>query len=844
MIHAARLSFQFDDNRFAPLTPAIIAVTLSKVDVVMRITSTFVLRLVALLLLGLSSGTRLAAADTPNSTGAAGINAAAAFSPQDADAKLKQLQKELDGIKERVSAATSDNQLADLNDTTQKLGDEADKLAASLVPAQKQLQAQLAVLGEAPSPASAPEAPQVAQQRSDLTTRKSQLDNGLTQAQALKASAANLAVQIVNIRRNLIKGEVAVRSDSVLSPQFWSPLFNPDSEDQLRLRAFLSQASFAAQLAWEPGSHRTLSVLLLGLALVIWTLGRRALERASSWVCMNKLPEGRLRRSALALSTSLATVLTTAAAVQLIYVVIRPHTFTPALEDLANELGKLAMTSALIAGLGRALLSTEHPSWRLPAIADPVALAMKPFPRVLAGLLMIFGTVEQINNIVGTSQQVTLFGRGLVSLIVVLTIGASLLRANRIRRTLAEAGEPPEARSTFAGLIHVGVSAVTVVSLFALVIGYISFARFLTYELVWFDIVLCILYLLTQLTRDIAETVFSTQHASGKALKHLLDLEDAHLEQAAAVLSGTAKAVLFLLAVVALLTGGFGTTPGDLVNSVLAVLGGEGLRKLNIVPSRILNAIVTLTVGIYLLRSVRRWLNAEFLPKTGMDPGMRSSLVTLFSNIGYVLVVLLALSVLGVKWDNLAWIVSALSVGIGFGLQEIVKNFVSGLILLTERPVKVGDLVSISGVEGDIRRINVRATEIQLGDRSTVIVPNSQLISQNLRNVTMGNSTQGIATLELTFPLDIDPERVRDILLQTYQAHPAILDKPAPAVSFSQLSPNGITLSVSGYVNTPRIISKTKSDLLFEILKQLRVAEISLANPQMLMVHKLSEPVS
>jgi small-conductance mechanosensitive channel len=70
-------------------------------------------------------------------------------------------------------------------------------------------------------------------------------------------------------------------------------------------------------------------------------------------------------------------------------------------------------------------------------------------------------------------------------------------------------------------------------------------------------------------------------------------------------------------------------------------------------------------------------------------------------------------------------------------LQEIVKNFVSGLILLTERPVKVGDMVSLAGVEGDIRRINVRATEIQLGDRSTVIVPNSQLISQNLRNVTM-----------------------------------------------------------------------------------------------------------
>jgi hypothetical protein len=144
-------------------------------------------------------------------------------------------------------------------------------------------------------------------------------------------------------------------------------------------------------------------------------------------------------------------------------------------------------------------------------------------------------------------------------------------------------------------------------------------------------------------------------------------------------------------------------------------------------------------------------------------------------------------------------------------LQEIVKNFVSGLILLTERPVKVGDMVSLAGVEGDIRRINVRATEIQLGDRSTVIVPNSQLISQNLRNVTMHNNTQGVATLQLTFPLNTDPEAVRDLLLDVYRENEAILDIPAPSVTFSQLAPNGITLSVTGYVNSPRIAAAPRA---------------------------------
>jgi small-conductance mechanosensitive channel len=250
-----------------------------------------------------------------------------------------------------------------------------------------------------------------------------------------------------------------------------------------------------------------------------------------------------------------------------------------------------------------------------------------------------------------------------------------------------------------------------------------------------------------------------------------------------------------------------------------------------------MNAFLCLVVGWYVLRSTRRWLDNDFLPKTMMDRGLRASLVTLFTNVGYVLIIMLTLSMLGIEWNKLAWIVSALSVGIGFGLQEIVKNFISGLILLTERPVKVGDLVSISGVEGDIRRINVRATEIQLSDKSTVIVPNSQLISQNVRNATMGNA-QGVATIALTFPLDIDPEQVRNLLLMAYTLHESILDAPAPSVSFKELGPNGIVLSVTGYVNSPRMVSSTRSDLLYEILKMLREAGVSLSQTQTMILEQ------
>ncbi|KVS36577.1 DUF3772 domain-containing protein [Burkholderia vietnamiensis] len=778
-----------------------------------------------------------AAASAP---GASGVGVPVpTISVSDALAQLKQMQLQQDRIKQQTSTATNSKELDELGDATQELSADVDKLQSELAPQRTQVQAQLDVLGPPPAPGASPETPAVAQQRATLNARKTQIDAALKQAADQKANLANLADQFAKLHRSLLRNQLAFRSGSIFGAQFWLPLFHLAPEDVKRLDAFDAELRDMLRSSWTPG-QRAITTLLVLAAFAAWLGGRRVVERGLAWVCLNRLPATRLRRSALALATALSTLLATAVAVQILYLALARHyELTPAMSDLWDAFAKLAVTCALIAGLGRALLCTRHPSWRLPALADSVALAMKPFPGVLAALLLVSGALESINRIADTSLSVTLLGRGIVSLVVALTVGASLLRANRVRSALAAAGEAPEQRSTLAGLIHAGVTLAIVASLGALLIGYITVARFITYELVWFEIVLCSVYILIQLTRDASESLFSANLSTGKQIKHLFALDDRHLEQAHTVVSGLGTSLLMLVAAIALVTGGFGTTPGDLLDSAVAMIGGERLQRLNIMPDRIMNAVIGFAIGFYLLRSVRRWLDNEFMPALGMDAGMRVSLVTLFTNVGYVLLVLMTLGLLGVKWSNLAWIVSALSVGIGFGLQEIVKNFVSGLILLTERPVKVGDMVSIAGVEGDIRRINVRATEIQLSDRSTVIVPNSQLISQNVRNVTMGNSTQGVATLMLTFPLNTDPEQVRDLLLDAYREHPAILDKPAPSVTFSQLTADGITLSVTGYVASPRIASSTKSDLLFEILKQLRAAKITLSTPQVLVVQNM-----
>jgi len=188
-------------------------------------------------------------------------------------------------------------------------------------------------------------------------------------------------------------------------------------------------------------------------------------------------------------------------------------------------------------------------------------------------------------------------------------------------------------------------------------------------------------------------------------------------------------------------------------------------------------------------------------------------------------VITLALSALGISVNRIAWIASALSVGIGFGLQAIVQNFISGLILLAERPVKVGDWVVLGAAEGDIRRINVRATEIQLGDRSTLIVPNSEFITKTVRNMTLANA-EGRVLIRLPMPLTTDAHQVREIMLGALHEHEAVLAAPAPTVTLDGIDNGLLIFQAIAYVPGPRMAGGVRSDLLFTILERLQAAQV------------------
>jgi small-conductance mechanosensitive channel len=208
--------------------------------------------------------------------------------------------------------------------------------------------------------------------------------------------------------------------------------------------------------------------------------------------------------------------------------------------------------------------------------------------------------------------------------------------------------------------------------------------------------------------------------------------------------------------------------------------------------------------------------------------------------VGVIIAGAVAFSYLGLSLDRLTIVAGALSVGIGFGLQSIVNNFVSGLILLWERPIRVGDLVVVGDGEGYVRHINVRATEIETFDRSTVLVPNSNLISGIVRNRVRAGRT-GRVLVTVPAPRASDPDQVAEIMRDAALAHREVMSEPPPRVLFKKITDAAIEFDLVCFVDEIDTVPRVTSDLYFAIYRRLREVGIVPAAPAPIAVSGLDK---
>ncbi len=272
----------------------------------------------------------------------------------------------------------------------------------------------------------------------------------------------------------------------------------------------------------------------------------------------------------------------------------------------------------------------------------------------------------------------------------------------------------------------------------------------------------------------------------------------------------------------------------NIFNEIIEVLNSPliNIGSTTVTAWRILYFILLLVLLIFISKRIKNWLIYKVLSKSTLDLGTRSAIGTMVRYVIILIGLMVIIQSVGINLSALTVLAGALGVGIGFGLQNVTNNFISGIIILFERPIKVGDRIEVGGISGDVVNISMRATTVVTNDNISVIVPNSEFISlqvinwsHNDRNVRF-NIKVGVSYKE-------DPEKVKDILLSVAIDNLSVLENPAPDVIFDEFGESSLNFILR--VWTTKLIQKPdtlRSQLYFEIFKRFRDKGIEIPFPQ------------
>ncbi len=703
-------------------------------------------------------------------------------------------------------------------------------LQSDITPRLQDAQARLAQLGAAPA-VGRHEDPKTAEVRRRLDRAVTILEDDQRQAKLLAIEGQQISDVLTARLRENFEARISSQSRSIFDISLWRMFAASGPSDASRLAGFASDAREAfADQSGTPREEGLLAgalalafILLVPARLFLMILGQRRAARDA-----DHTPQTRgllaLWRVVVGTATPLLAGLVLRAALE----------DAQALSEAADTVVALAVRAltfaAFIESLGRALIAPRTPLLRLAPIPDGVAARLARFPLLIGMAAGLATFIAGFDAAVGLSLGAQVIADNVAVLIEVAAVVGALIALGRARLAhLATAQAAGEARlpwilAALAGWLAVATAVV------AALIGYLAFAAFLMREAIWVGAILSLLFLLIRLADEVIPSLLSPDRSWGAGLRTGLGLAPSAIDQIGVLASGLTRVTLLVFGWAAIIAP-FGASAGDIFGRVTSTSFVLHLGKAQVSPGAILGAIALFLIGLALTRAVRRWLEGRYLPKTQLDIGVRASLAAGVTYLGGAVAILVAFTYLGLSFSQIALFASALSVGIGFGLQAIIGNFVSGLILLAERPVRVGDWIALGDLEGDVRKISVRATEIEMADRSRLIVPNSDLISKTVRNVTHSSAT-GRVRIVLKVVDSADPVKVREILQTHLGGHKSVLKDPAPGVYLTNVADGALEFTCLAYLRSPRDAFRVKSELLFQIVPDLRDQEIGLANPR------------
>ncbi|HRL28359.1 MAG TPA: mechanosensitive ion channel [Alcaligenes sp.] len=591
--------------------------------------------------------------------------------------------------------------------------------------------------------------------------------------------------------------------------------------------------------SWHQSWHQGDGSLWLALAAL---LAGSAMLKVLPGLVARFVPGGRLRRSALAMGNLLVWLgMVWVLGKELVQIALD----RPGLSERQYALlayGQFAaLTGALVLAVMQAVLFQPRSSWRLLPVSDRGQARLRFFPYLFLVLVYIEFLAEAFKEVLSLSDIFVQSLEGVVTTLYLLLFAYALwgVRAERFLAPAGQEPEPGERAYSWARLAYYGAIAVYTLALLTFLGGWQGLADDLISHFMSMALLFGLLgYLLMVLLQDMGDSLL----AHVQARQRDADSGQSRAQSQLIVVLFAAARLSVLALTVWVISSDWLNAPKQMLESGLDV--SREVLRLGAVQWRLdlwLIALGVLLVGVLFIRMLRIWLRRRFMPNTTLEPGLQNAIVASLSYAAYFVLVVVCLSMLGVPIESVTWIFTALTVGVGFGLRGLVQNFASGLILMLERPVKVGDWVEVDGSEGNVREIRMRATYVERFDRSMLMVPNADMVGRQVRNLTYTPASLGAVETRLILPLDVDADLVMELLQQAVAEQTEILADPPAQLFCDGIQGDGLAFGMRCFLASMRQQRRVRSKLMLDVLRRLRAHGISL-HPAQRWLHTVQDP--
>jgi potassium efflux system protein len=735
------------------------------------------------------------------------------------------LRQDLTRIQNELSLPTlSSDQLTDFRRQLDNIRTSAVRQSESLKDPLAEVDQQLKSIG--PTPADGSTEPQdIAGRRADLEKNLARIKTAQTQLELITVETDQQIARVTQLQRDQFLSRLFQRTGSILSPSLWYEGLIASGIFFTRLGQLLAN--------WWSEASRTgdlivliIMPLLLGGLFYLYRMIRRwFMRRYGATLFVRKPPDDTDRLWRIVRGVVFTAVIGIALLVTTFLGFGLAGIFTARFEQLFSALVDLLFFPAVYSALAYRLAAPNNPAYRVINLDDKTAGRFALLASIAAFLSQAKNFFTEIADVLylPTAFQVT---QGASISIALIAIIATILIVTRNQEGLSSAAHGGAVYFSWTRQFVPLIWLLLAISLIALCLGYTALASFITEQTVDTAFLIVGLLLVHHLSDALVVSGLDSASSFGQFLRRLTGLGDRGVSRLSTLFRTFIDLALVFVGL-PLLFLSWTVTWISFSSLIDRAFDTFKIGDISISLSSIALIVAILIIGLIITRLVTQWLNARVLSQTKVDTGVRDSIVKGANYAGYVAAIGFALSAAGLDFSNLAIIAGALGVGIGFGLQSIVNNFLSGLILLAERPVRAGDWVDVKGSEGLVKQINVRSTEIETFDNCTIIVPNSLLITEPVKNWTH-HDTIGRFVVAIVAGVSADPMKVKEIILKAAKDHALVLYHPEPLVMLRDFGKEGFIFDLKAYVGDIMSGAAVASDIRLAVLAAFKENDISL----------------